>query len=59
MRDLLYDLQDGLSDPDPIRRAQNQMKRPLPKRFYTAAAVEPEGEGFAVRLDGKSVRTPG
>lgn len=60
MRDLLSDLEAGrLSDPDPIRRAQNQMKRPLPKRFYKAASVEADGDGFSVRLDGRSVRTPG
>ena len=29
-----------------------------PKRFWTEAAVVPEGEGFAVTLDGRPVRTP-
>ncbi|TNC65169.1 ATP12 family chaperone protein [Rubellimicrobium roseum] len=29
-----------------------------PKRFWTAVAVAPEGEGFAVTLDGRPVRTP-
>lgn len=28
------------------------------RRFWTAAAVEPAGEGFAVTLDGRPVRTP-
>ena len=61
MRDLLNDLEAAklLSDPDPIRRAQSSMKRPLPKRFYKDAAVEAEQGGFAVHLDGKPVRTPG
>jgi chaperone required for assembly of F1-ATPase len=60
MRDLLNDLEAGrLSDPDPVRRAQKAMKRPLPKRFYRAATVAADGEGFGVRLDGKAVRTPG
>ena len=62
MRDILGDLEAGrhLSDPDPVRRAQIQMRTPLPKRFYAAATVvaEPDG-GFAVRLDDKPVRTPG
>lgn len=31
---------------------------PRPRRVYAAVTVEPEGEGFAVRLDGKSTRTP-
>lgn len=29
------------------------------KRFYKEVAVAPEGEGFAVLLDGKPVKTPG
>lgn len=58
MRDLLNDLSEGLSHPDPIRRAQIQMKKPLPKRFYSDVSVT-EGEGrFVVELDGKAVRTP-
>lgn len=49
----------ALSDPDPIRRAQLQMRPPLPKRFYSRVeSVEEEG-GHAVRLDDRPVRTPG
>jgi chaperone required for assembly of F1-ATPase len=61
MRDILNDLETGkqLSDPDPVRRAQIQMRTPLPKRFYKDVAVAPEGDGFAVHLDGRPVRTPG
>lgn len=61
MRDILNDLEAGkqLSDPDPVRRAQIQMKTHLPKRFYKAASVAPTDDGFAVHLDGKPVRTPG
>ena len=61
MRDILNDLEAGklLSDPDPVRRAQIQMKTPLPKRFYKTASVAPVENGFAVHLDGKPVRTPG
>lgn len=58
MRDLLNDLSEGLSHPDPIRRAQIQMKKPLPKRFYEKAEVAPAEGGFAVTLDGKTVKTP-
>ncbi len=61
MRDILNDLEAGraLSDPDPIRRAQIQMRTPLPKRFYREVGVA-EGEGgFVVHLDGKAVKTPG
>ena len=61
MRDILNDLEAGrlLSDPDPIRRAQIQMRTPLPKRFYKEVAVA-EGEGgFVIHLDGRAVKTPG
>jgi len=60
MRELLNDLEAGnhLSDPDPVRRAQNQMKTSAARRFYKAATVEREAEGFSVRLDGKPVKTP-
>lgn len=60
MRDILNDLEAGeyLSDPDPVRRAQIQMKAHLPKRFYKDVSVAPADEGFAVHLDGRSVRTP-
>ena len=47
------------SHEDPVRRAQIQMKRPQAKRFYTDVTVEGEGDGFAVKLDGRSVKTPG
>ncbi|MET0596549.1 MAG: ATP12 family protein [Mesorhizobium sp.] len=60
MPDIPTDLegQRQLSDPDPVRRAQLQMKAALPKRFYREAAVAPAVEGFGVTLDGKAVRTP-
>lgn len=61
MRDLLNDPEAGihLSDPDPVRRAQNQMRQALPKRFYAEAAIAETEGGFAVQLDGRPVRTPG
>ncbi|NTF32167.1 ATP12 family chaperone protein [Rhizobium skierniewicense] len=59
MRDLLNDLTEGLSHPDPIRRSQIQMQKPLPKRFYKHVTVgETEEGGFTVLLDGKTMRTP-
>lgn len=59
MRDIFSDLSaPTLSDPDPTRRAQIQMKQPLPKRFYKGVSVsEIDGE-FAVLLDGRPVKTP-
>ncbi|OLP43432.1 ATP12 family chaperone protein [Rhizobium oryziradicis] len=58
MRDIFEGLTPELSDADPIRRAQIQMKKPLPKRFYTEVTVAPAEDGFAVLLDGKTVKTP-
>lgn len=61
MRDLLNDLEQGrlLSDADPVKRARNQMKAALPKRFYSDVSVAPHEEGgYAVHLDGKPARTP-
>ncbi|WP_040677179.1 ATP12 family chaperone protein [Rhizobium mesoamericanum] len=58
MRDLLNDMAEGLSHPDPIRRAQIQMKKPLPKRFYKTVTVAKLDEGFLIELDGKAIRTP-
>ncbi|PRX05433.1 UNVERIFIED_ORG: chaperone required for assembly of F1-ATPase [Martelella mediterranea] len=43
---------------DPIRRAQELMRAELPKKFYSEASIAAEGEGFAVKLDGRSVKTP-
>ena len=59
MRDILSDLSDAMSDPDPVRRAQIQMKRPLPKRFYKAVSTDRTEEGLRILLDGRPVRTPG
>lgn len=61
MRDQLEDIEAGryLSDPDPVKRAQIQMRQPLPKRFYKDVTVTQVADGFSVQLDGKPVRTPG
>lgn len=60
MRDIPKDQFDEriLSDPDPVRRAQIQMRTPLPKRFYKAVTVGEVEGGFAVLLDGKPALTP-
>lgn len=63
MRDILSDLSDAMgnpemSDPDPVRRAQIQMKRPLPKRFYKDVTVGSSDDGHTILLDGRPVRTP-
>lgn len=58
MRDLFNDLHEQLSHPDPVRRAQIQMKNPLPKRFYKDVAVGTHHGRFTIELDGRTVKTP-
>ncbi|GLQ37848.1 ATPase [Rhizobium albus] len=59
MRDIFAELSEAaMSDPDPVKRAQKQMQKPLPKRFYTQAGIEAGEGGFTVTLDGRPVRTP-
>jgi chaperone required for assembly of F1-ATPase len=60
MRELLNDLETGkyLSDRDPVRRAQHNMRTPRPKRFYKEAATAGTPDGFVVQLDGRPVLTP-
>jgi chaperone required for assembly of F1-ATPase len=58
MRDLFPDPIHALSHPDPTRRAQIQMQKPLPKRFYTEVSVAEGDAGFTILLDGRPVRTP-
>jgi chaperone required for assembly of F1-ATPase len=43
---------------DPLRAAAKAARPQLPRRFYEKVAVAPIGDGFAVLLDGKPVRTP-
>lgn len=60
MRELLDELgHHAGSDSDPLRAARAAQRKPLPKRFYEAAAAgqEPDG-GWTIRLDGRAVRTP-
>ena len=59
MRDILSDLHGDEPNRDPMRSAQAAMRTPLPKRFYEAVDVAPEGDGFGVQLDGRPAKTPG
>jgi chaperone required for assembly of F1-ATPase len=58
MRDILTDFSEMLSDPDPVRRAQIQMHKPMPKRFYKEVSVSAGEGGYLLLLDGKPVKTP-
>jgi len=60
IRDIFSDLSAPvLSDADPVRRAQIQMKQHLPKRFYKDVTTGETPDGHAVLLDGRPVKTPG
>src|SRR3984893_6878988 len=43
---------------DPIEATRRSMRTALPRRFYATAATAGGGDGYAVRLDNKPVRTP-
>ncbi|MCB1506267.1 MAG: ATPase [Hyphomicrobiaceae bacterium] len=38
---------------------RESLRPPGPRRFYDAVTIAPEGEAFAVKLDGRQARTPG
>jgi chaperone required for assembly of F1-ATPase len=57
-RDDLTALFVSHEERNPVKAAQREMRRPLPKRFYKEVAAAPVESGFALTLDGKSVRTP-
>jgi chaperone required for assembly of F1-ATPase len=57
MRDIFEDLFKG-NPLDPMELARRSIRPTLRKRFYENAAVSPDGDAFAVTLDGKPVRTP-
>lgn len=46
------------ADYDPVERAKSHVRRTLPKRFYTVAAVVGEEGGHALALDGRMAKTP-
>jgi chaperone required for assembly of F1-ATPase len=58
MRDDLSEIFVESGERNPLKSAQRDMKRPLPKRFYAEATVVPAEGGFGVALDGRPVRTP-
>jgi chaperone required for assembly of F1-ATPase len=58
MRELFPDPSQALSHADPTRRAQIQMQKPLPKRFYTEVSIDRGEGGYAILLDGRPVKSP-
>ncbi|MET0971178.1 MAG: ATP12 family protein [Tardiphaga sp.] len=57
MRELFDDV-FGQSQLDPQEAVRKSTRGPQRKRFYTAVAVAETADGFAVTVDGKTVRTP-
>jgi chaperone required for assembly of F1-ATPase len=58
MRELFDDVA-GKSPLDPQEASRRSSRTPLRKRFYTAAGIAEDPDGFVVTLDGRPVRTPG
>ncbi|RCL00562.1 MAG: ATPase [Candidatus Tokpelaia sp. JSC189] len=58
MHDIFTDAMNRIADS--ARKVREQMKIPLPKRFYKEVSAAPYGyeDGFAVLLDGSRVMTP-
>lgn len=50
--------EDGVSHSGQPSNATSGASQNLPKRFYKTAEWQVEGDGFAVCLDGRSIRTP-
>jgi chaperone required for assembly of F1-ATPase len=57
MRDLFEDLSAEKS-ADPMEAARRAMRPVLRRRFYQAATIDQEDDGYPILLDGKPVRTP-
>ncbi|PNG26320.1 ATP12 family chaperone protein [Methylocella silvestris] len=43
---------------DPVEMARRDLKKSLPRRFYSHAAAAPQEDAFALLLDGRPARTP-
>ena len=54
----LFDQEPGATPADPRESARRGARTALRNRFFTTVATSEVAEGFAVTLDGKTVRTP-
>jgi chaperone required for assembly of F1-ATPase len=54
----LFDEVAGQSPLDPQEAVRRATRAPLRKRFYATTNVAPADGGFAVTLDGKTIKTP-
>jgi chaperone required for assembly of F1-ATPase len=56
--DLSNDIFIASEERDPLKSARKDARPPLPKRFYKDVTVAEEPNGFAIKLDGRRVKTP-
>jgi chaperone required for assembly of F1-ATPase len=54
----LFEEAAGRAPLDPNESARQSARSPQRKRFYEAASFDQTADGFAIKLDGKPVRTP-
>jgi chaperone required for assembly of F1-ATPase len=54
----MADASNGGSTGNPMEAARRVARAALPRRFYAQANAAKEADTYAVRLDGKAVRTP-
>jgi len=58
MREIFENSEDAAKH-DPVAAARSASRPVLAKRFYKQVAFKASGNGFAILLDGKPVKTPG
>jgi chaperone required for assembly of F1-ATPase len=56
--DLSTDIFISPEERNPLKLARKDARPALPKRFYKEVGIRAEGNGFAVTLDGRGVKTP-
>jgi chaperone required for assembly of F1-ATPase len=56
--DLSNDIFIASEERDPLKSARKDARPPLPKRFYKDVTIAEEPNGFAIKLDGRRVKTP-
>jgi len=61
MREILEDAEGAAERGDigPGKANRGQDRQNFPKRFYTEVTLSPEEDGYGIKLDGRSVKTPG
>ena len=61
MKNILEDAENAVErgEVGPGKANRERDRQIFPKRFYKTVSVEQTSDGFEVRLDGKSIKTPG